>query len=407
MSEFAYRARDRRGGMVSGVLKGGSQDEILHTLRGQGMSVLSVSARGSTGPLARLQAIQVGPSKVTQKDIVYFTNQLSVMVDTGVPLPEALRAIVQQTTSPALRTVLSQVAEDVDNGESFSDSLGKHPKVFGTMVVSLIRAGEVSGNLGTMLTRVAEYLVEAQETRRQVVGAMIYPAFMMLMAITVVVVLMVVVLPRFTKIYGDKGAALPGPTRVLLAMSDFCMAYWIPLVVVTVAVVVGLVLTLRTEGGRRVADRVKLKMPVFGPVLRKFYMARAFRALGTMVNAGVPVLDALEIARATASNEAFAAVFDRAVERVREGETLADQFFCSDLIPVTMGQMIYAGESSGQLGSVMLKVSQFCDRDLKAGLKTMTNMLEPALIAFMGLFVGGVAVALLLPMFTINKVITQ
>ncbi|NIA21478.1 MAG: hypothetical protein GWP05_05825 [Anaerolineaceae bacterium] len=407
MPQFAYRAQDARGGMVSGVLTARDREELIHQLRMQGMTVQSVAVRAATGGLAKLASIQVGKPRVKSNDVVYFANQLAVMVETGVPLPEALQALSQQAQNPTFKEILSAVAADVDEGETFSDALHKHPKQFNPMFVSLVKAGESSGNLGGMLNNVADYLVEAEETRRQVKGAMAYPAFMAALAVVVVVVLMTFVLPRFTKIYANKDAVLPMPTRVLMGISNFCVAHWIAIVIAVVLLAVGLVLFMRRTVGKRFLHTLQIRLPIVKEVCLKLYMARAFRALGTMVSAGVPVIQALEIARETATNSHFAEIFDRAAERVTEGETLADQFFCTSLIPVTTSQMIFAGEKSGRLGQVLLKISGFCERDLKNAVKQMTTMLEPVLIGFMGIFVGGIAIALLLPMFNISKVLAK
>lgn len=404
MAQYAYRARDRRGGIISGVLSAPTQDDLTQQLRVQGMSVLSIVQRsGDGGLLGKLSSIQLGSPRVKQADIVLFANQLAVMVDTGVPLSEALDAIVQQTDNVTLRGVLGAVAEDVESGETFSGALEKYPKYFSTMFVSLVRAGEESGNLGAMLTDVAEYLVEAQETRRQIRGAMAYPAFMATLSVVVVVVLMTFVLPKFTKIYSQKGAVLPAPTKVLLAMSDFVTGHWIVLTGATAAAVFGTVVFLRRPAGKRFLDTVLIRAPIIGDVARKYSMSRSFRALGTMVAAGVPVMNSLEIARRTATNCHFEAIFTRAIEKVSEGETLSDQFFCTELIPVTTAQMVFAGEKSGRLGEVLLKVSAFANRDLKGAIKTMTTMLEPLMIAGMGLIVGGIAISLLMPMLTMSK----
>ena len=407
MLQFAYRARDARGSMVSGVLAAPDQKELVHQLRMQGMTVQSVALRATGGGLGGLAGIQIGKPRVKLNEVVYFANQLAVMIDTGVPLPEALEALSQQAQNPTFKEVLTSIAADVDGGEAFSDALQKHPKQFNAMFVSLVRAGESSGNLGGMLNSVADYLVEAQETRRQVLGALAYPIFMASLAVVVVIVLMAFVLPRFTKIYAHKEAVLPTPTLILMTISNFCTAHWILVVTSAVILVVGLLLFLRQDVGQRFLHTLQIRLPIVKEVCLKLYIARAFRALGTMVAAGVPVIQALEIARQTASNSHFVEIFDRAIEKVTGGETLADQFFCSSLIPVTTSQMIFAGEKSGRLGEVLLKISGFCERDLKNAVKKMTTMLEPALIAFMGIFVGGIAIALLLPMFNISRVLAK
>jgi type II secretory pathway component PulF len=383
------------------------QEDAVRRLRQQGLIVQSVSLRAGTGGLGALASIQIGKPRVKSGDVVYFANQLAIMVDTGVPLAEALESLGQQAPNPTFREVLMSVASDVEAGQALSEALEKHPKQFNRMFTSLVRAGESSGNLGMMLTSVADYLVEAEETRRRVKGAMTYPIFMAALAVVVVIVLMAFVLPRFTSIYDKKDAVLPTPTRILLGVSDFFTGNWLPLIVTAIVVTAGAIVFSRKPVGRRLLDTMKIRLPAVKEVCLKLYIARSFRALGTMVTAGVPVIEALEIARQTSTNVHFQEVFDRAVERVSQGETLSDQFFCTALIPITTSQMVFAGEKSGRLGDVLLKVCGFCDRDLKDSIKKMTSMLEPAMIAFMGLFVGGIALALLLPMFNIGRVLAK
>lgn len=407
MAQFAYRARDTRGGLASGVLVAGSQEDVVRQLRQEGKSVLSVVLRSAGGSLGWLGNIQIGRPRVKQSDVVHFATQLAVMVDSGVPIAEALDTLVQQTVNPTFQDILRQVARDVESGQPLSEALAKYPKQFNPMFVSLVRAGESSGHLGQMLNNVSDYLVESYETRRTIVGALTYPIFLLCLSVVVVVILMTVVLPKFTKIFASKHATLPLPTRVLMAMSDFVTGHWLPLLLGLVVLIGGAIIFLRSPAGRRLADLIKIRSPLLGGVCLKFYIARAFRALGTMIAAGVPVITALEIARRTAGNEQFRAVFDRAIDRVSEGETLADQFFCTDLIPVTTSQMVFAGEKAGRLGDVLIRVSGFCDRELKDAAKRMTTMIEPLLIAFMGVLVGGIAISLLLPLFTISRVITK
>jgi type IV pilus assembly protein PilC len=407
MAQFAYRARDSRGAATSGVMTASDQEDAIRRLRQQGLTVQSVSLRAETGGLGALTRIQIGKPRVKSSDVVYFANQLAVMIDTGVPLAEALESLGQQASNPTFRDILMSVAADVEAGQALSDALAKHPKQFNSMFVSLVRAGESSGNLGLMLTNVADYLVEAEETRRRIKGAMAYPMFMAGLAVVVVVVLMAFVLPRFTAIYNNKNAVLPAPTRILMAVSNFCTAHWLPLVITIVLVTAGAIVFFMQPVGRRLLDTLKIRLPAIRDICLKVYIARSFRALGTMITAGVPVIEALEIARQTATNVHFQEVFTRAVEKVSQGETLSDQFFCTSLIPITTSQMVFAGEKSGRLGAVLLKVCGFCDRDLKDSIKKMTTMLEPAMIAFMGLFVGGIAMALLLPMFNIGKILAK
>jgi type IV pilus assembly protein PilC len=407
MAEFAYRARDSRGGSISGVLSAPNQDELVRQLRQQGLAIMSVVLRSKGSALGELSKMQLGKPRVKQADVVHFANQLAVMVDTGVPLVESLETLAQQTGNPTFREIVQQVAADVQGGLAFSEAIEKHPKYFNNMFVSLVHAGESSGNLGAMLINVSDYLVESYETQRRIKGALAYPMFLMGLAVVVVVVLMTFVLPKFTKIYEDKGATLPLPTQILLNTSKFLTGHWLAILIVLAAATTAAVLFFRSPRGRRFWDTLKIRTPIIGGVCRKLYIARAFRALGTMVAAGVPVISALEIARRTAANSHFVEVFNRAIAKVSEGETLSDQFFCSNLIPVATAQMIFAGEKSGRLGEVLLRLSNFCDRELKDAIKSMTTMLEPLLIGIMGFFIGGIAIALLMPMLTISKVIAK
>lgn len=391
--------------MVSGVLAAQSEDDLQRLLRHQGMTILKVTLRGGSRLLDKLRSVQVGKPRVKPDDVVYFANQLSVMIETGVPLAEAIDSIVQQTTNETFRAVLADISSDVESGGTFSDALEKHKRYFNSMFVSLTRAGEASGNLGVMLSRVADDLVQAQETSKKVKGSLTYPIFMLSLSAVVIIVLMTVVLPKFKAIYGNRGASLPLPTTILMSSSNFVVNYWMILLPVLALAVGGLIFTGRTAWGRRAMDTLKIRLPIIGNVCRKLYIARSFRVLGIMVDAGVPVMEALQITRQAARNCHFEAVFSQAEGRVSEGEPLSDQFFATELVPVTMSQMICAGERSGRLGQTLMKVSGFCDREFKAAVKQMTTMLEPLLVGFMGIFIGGVAMALLLPMMTMSSVI--
>ncbi len=345
--------------------------------------------------------------RVKRQDVIFFATQLAVMVDTGVPLSEALDAIAEQTEHPTLKEIIEDLSEQVKGGVEFSAVLEKYPKLFDKLFVSLMRAAEASGTMGAMLQRVSEYMEQEMDTRRRVKGAMTYPLCMLGFCVLVVVGLLVFILPRFEKIYSGKGAVLPLPTRILLGMSNGLVDYW-PLVLGALALTVGgLVYYFRTPTGRMTLDWVRIHVPILGPMYRKSCMARSMRTMATMVTSGVSMLEGIEITGRVSGNHYYKQVWDRLSERVMQGATLSDELNRSDLVPPTIAQMVSAGERTGKLADVMNRIAGFCEADLKTAVKTVTSMIEPLMIIIMGLLVGGIALALLLPIFSISKVVAQ
>jgi len=342
--------------------------------------------------------------KVKQDDVVFFANQLAVMVDTGVPLSDALDAIAGSTEHNGLAAIVWDLSAQVKSGVEFSSALESHHKQFGELFISLMRASEASGTMGTMLQRCTEYMMQDRETRKQIKGAMIYPACMMGFCVLVVVGLLVFVLPRFEKIYSGKGAVLPLPTRMLLSASNGIVHYWMYILGGLAAVIAAAVAYFRSESGRRVGDRIKISTPIMGPMFRKAYMARGFRTMATMVSTGVAMLDGLEITAKVSANYFYSRIWRRVADSVEQGAALTQGMYDDPLIPRTISQMIDAGERTGKLDMVMDRVARFCEEDLKVAVKTVTSLIEPVMIIFMGLVVGGIAMALLLPIFNMSKV---
>lgn len=346
-------------------------------------------------------------SRVKRDDVIFFANQLAVMVDTGVPLSEALDSIAEHCPSPGMKALETEISEAVKNGTPLSEALGRHPKVFGGLFVALMRASEASGQMGAMLQRVSAYLHQERETVKKIKGAMIYPACMLAFCALVVTALLLFVLPRFATIYAAKGAVLPMPTRVLMGLSTGLASYW-PLVLAAVASAgAGLYYYARSPGGKIAMDRWRIDAPLLGRMYRKAYLARSLRTMATMVSTGVSMLDGLEISARVAGNHFYAKVWTDLAQGVKEGATLSEQLAQCKLIPPSVSQMISAGERSGRLGLVMNRVAEFCEEDLAVAVKTMTSMIEPLMIVVMGLIVGGIAMALLLPIFSISKVMTH
>jgi type IV pilus assembly protein PilC len=369
--------------------------------------------RGGRHPAPRLdgEAGEVSyvprPKKVKRDDVIFFANQLAVMVDTGVPLSEALDAILQQTEHPGMQYVVGDLSHQVKSGLEFSSALERHPKVFGALFVSLMRASEASGTMGQMLKRVSDYMKEERDIRKQVKGAMIYPVCMLTFCVLVVTGILIFVLPRFEKIYAGKGAALPAPTRLLLAMSNALVGNWPVVLVALAAAVAGIIWYARTAGGKRFFDTLRISVPVVGPMYRKAYLARSMRTMATMVSSGVNMLDGLAITAQVAGNLAYRRIWLQVAEHVKEGATLSEHLRTSPIVPYTVSQMIAAGERTGKLSIVMDRVAEFCESDLKSAVKAVTSIIEPLMIIVMGLLIGGIAMALLLPVFNVSRIMAK
>ncbi|MCE5327296.1 MAG: type II secretion system F family protein [Planctomycetaceae bacterium] len=396
MTTFAYQARDASGRGQQGSVNVASTSEAASRLRRDGKNLVDIApaAAGVRGHVKR-------------DDVIYFASQLAVMVDSGVSLDEALGCIARQHENPAFAAVLEDVWDKVQGGVEFSKALAEYPKIFDNLFVSLMRASEASGTMGQMLERAADYMQQERETRKRITGAMVYPACMLSFCVLVVIGLLVFILPRFEKIYSGKGALLPLPTRALLAMSAFIISYW-PFLIAGVGLAVGLIWWfVRTPGGRVFMDSLRINMPLLGRMYRKAYLARSLRTMATMVGTGVGVLEGLEIAAAIAGNSRYAKVWQDVAAAVQDGLPLSQPLQESDLVPGTIAQMVDAGERSGKLGMVMDRVAGFCEEELKVAIKSMTSLIEPIMIVVMGLIVGGVAMALLLPIFKLSKVVSH
>lgn len=376
-------------------------DEASRLLRKEGKTIVTLNEdRGSAADASTASRRHGG---VKRDDVILMATQLAVMVETGVPLSESLDAIAEQSTD-GMKAVMQDVAEAVRGGTEFSSALERHPKVFGKLFVAMMRASEASGTMGTMLQRVSDYLQQERDTIRKIKGAMTYPLCMLVFCMLVVVSVLVFILPRFDKIYADKGAALPLPTLVLLNLSKGIINHWPIILVALAGAVVGGIYYFRSRSGQILLDGLRINAPIIGPMFRKAYLARSLRTMSTMVTTGVSMLEGLGIAAQVAGNYYFARIWDDLAERVKEGCTLSDQLSTSKLVPRTVSQMISAGEKTGKLGTVMNRVAGFCEDDLNVAVKTVTSMIEPMMIIVMGLLVGGIAIALLLPVMSISKV---
>ncbi len=410
MPTYAYTARDADGTAVQGTLSADSVSDVSRMLRADGKYPVSVreasagraaAARGAADvPAAGAQGI-----KVKRDEVIQIATQLSIMIETGVTITEALECIALQSEKPRVRQLVEDLSRHVQDGGDFSSALARHPRSFPRLFVALIKASEKSGMLSKLLLRATAYLRDEADTIKRVRGALVYPGIMLAFAISTTIFLLAFVLPRFTAIYAAKAAALPMPTRILMAMSNFVVSHWLALLIGTVLAVLALIMYFRTPGGARMWHWVQLNAPLLGKMARKVHLARGLRMLGTMSGAGVPLSDSVLLTRDMCGNSYFRDLWSEVSEKIQGGRQLSEPLFDNPtLVPRSIAQMLASGEKSGKLGSVMEQVAGFSEAEMKEKIAEMTRYIEPIMIMVMGLIIGGVALALLLPVFTISKV---
>ncbi len=406
---YAYKARDSHGEIVSGTVTATSEGEVSSRLRAEGKYVLNISehALRSEPGLDEFQLRRNEMAKrVGREDVITFCQQLSVMLETGVPLSEALESFRTQIDKRELQEVVKSLQADIEGGEPFSTAMAKWPRVFPSMMISLMRASEASGTMSMMLGRIGQYLAKERRTARQVKGALGYPIFMMSIAVALTVFLMAFVLPRFASIYEMRSAALPTPTVILMGISSFITTQYLlygPILIGT-----GLLLAywVRKPSGRRFCDWCRLNTPIIGGMYRQLYITRFTRTMGTLLSAGVSLLDIIDICRGVTNNRYYDELWDEITRQVRDGNQLSDPMFESSLIPANVASMIASGERSSRLSEVMERIAEFSEEELETAIKQMTSYIEPIMILTMGVLVGGVALALLLPVFRMGSVMT-
>lgn len=396
---FAYQAKDPNGTLRTGEVDCDSVDAASMQLRQQGLYVLSLD------PL--LTNVSSRPSifakRVTRNDIVEFASQMAVMVDAGVPLSSALEGLAAQTDNATLKNMLDSIQQGVQGGDDLSTSLAKYPKHFDRAFVNLVRASEASGTLGPMLERIATQNRTDADTRGRIKGALIYPAAMMTMCVGVIIFLLTYVFPKLMPMFAGREKDIPGPTKFLLAVSTSMTTYW-PFYVAGALGLVGFgVFLLQQRNGRIMLDWMKIYLPPFGGLCRKVALSRSLRTLSTTLNAGVPMLEALQLSAGVCNNHFYESCWNDVSDKVTTGRQVHEALQTHTLFPKMMIQMIASGEKSGRLGKVLEKVSDYLDRDVANAVKTVTSLLEPLIITVLGSAIGGIAIAMLLPIFKLSS----
>jgi type IV pilus assembly protein PilC len=414
MGTFTYVARDSTGQRTKGQLSAASRTEAARQLRAEGKFVVEIEERSASAPAGTSAAGRgtgaarsTGSGRVRAEDLIMVTTQLALMVDSGVPVAEALDGILRNLPPGGLRRVLGEVLHRVESGEPLSTALSVHPRVFGAFFVNLIRAAEMSGQLPRTLYRIAAHLATQRRIAMKVRQALMYPAFLALMALGAVIFMMTFLLPKFTPIYAGREELLPLPTKIVVGVSN-ALVHWWPIWVASAAVVVtAIILHLRTPAGRRHWDWLKLNLPIVGGMGHKAMITRSLHTLGLLIDSGVPMLDSVAITRRVVGNWYFERFWDNVGSELERGRQLSEPLFASPLFPRPLTQTIEAGERSGKLGSVLQKVSEWLETDLLERIGTATRLIEPLMILIIGSIVGGIAAAMLLPIFSFARTMSH
>jgi len=390
MATFTYTARAFNGELRTATIDASSRDDVISQLRKQRLSVVKIDQGGSA---------KIGRGSIKTRDVVIFTRQFSTMINSGLPLVQALTILSEQTDNKALAEVTKKVVFDVESGNTVADALSKHPRAFTNLYVNMVAAGEAGGILDTILMRLATFLEKNDALVRKVKGAMIYPTVIMRVAAIAVVVLLIFVIPVFEGMFASVGLALPLPTRIVIGASRFLKSYWWMVLAIGVAAGYFGRKYYATSNGKLNIDRLMLKMPVLGDVLRKSAVSRFTRTLGTLISSGVSILEGLEITAKTAGNRVIQDAIMDSRASIAGGDTIAQPLQKSKVFPPMVISMIAVGEQTGGLDEMLSKIADFYDEEVDAAVSNLLSLLEPIMIVFLGVVVGGMVVAMYLPIF--------
>ena len=426
MPNFQYKALDSKGEETIGSISAANESEAVQQIRALNLHPTQIAEEGkgkitkSKTP-AKGKAAKGKPSvkgttggRIKAKNLMIFTRQLATLIDSGLPLLRSLTVLAKQEPNPVLKGTINTLADSVQGGSTFSESLAQHPKIFNKLYVNMVKAGELGGVLEIVLNRLAEYQEKAQKLKNKIVSAMVYPVIVMFIAVAILIFLMIFIVPKFKEMFAEMGdESLPMISRIVFGMSEFMLAR--PLVVpnaVFLFIFVGFLIFMfkvwsNTKGGRISVDNAKLKMPIIGDIQRKSAVSRFARTLGTLVTSGVPILQALNITRDTAGNVIISKAIDKVHEAVKEGESIVTPLQASGVFPDMVISMVDVGEETGQLPEMLLKVADVYDDEVDNAVTALTSILEPIMIVFLALVVGSVVFALFLPLIKVISTMGQ
>lgn len=402
MPAYKWVAETKKGKTIKGELEAANEKMAQLQLKRRNLTVKKIKPK----PKDLFENVSFLQPAVKKKDIVIFTRQFSTMIDAGLPLIQGLKILAEQSTNITFKRALKEIVRDVEGGSSLGEAMGKHPKIFDRLFVNLISAGEVGGILDTILQRLASHIEKAEKLKSRIKGAMTYPLIVIAIAVMVISVILIFVIPVFEEMFAGAGSALPIPTQIVVGMSRFLKGNF--LYIIGALVVIGFVFRQyrKTKRGRKQTDAISLKLPIFGMLLKKVAVARFTRTLGTMISSGVPILDALEVVAGTSGNVILEEVILDVRSSIAEGQTISEPLSESDIFPGMVVQMISVGEATGALDAMLEKIADFYDEEVDVAVDALTTMLEPLLMVFLGGAIGGMVVAMYLPIFKMAAAMT-
>jgi len=396
MPAYKWEARTKNGQVKKGEMEADNEAAVNDFLRRQQMTPVKVKAKPKD-----IKLFGGGKGKkVTQKDIVIFVRQFATMIDAGLPLVQCLDILGSQQPNPTFKKVITQVKDDVEGGSTFADALKKHPKVFDTLFVNLVAAGEIGGILDTILNRLAEYIEKTEKLKSKVKSAMVYPVSIVIVAIVITAGLLLFVIPIFEKMFSDMGGTLPLPTQIVINMSNFLAAYWYAVFGGMFGAVYAFKKYYATKKGRATCDRLFLKLPVAGDLIRKNSVTKFCSTMGTMLSSGVPILDALDITSKTAGNVVIEEALIETRTAISEGKTIVEPLEKTKVFPSMVVQMIAVGEATGAMDAMLNKIAEFYNDEVDTAVDGLTALMEPAIMVVLGGLVGGLIIAMYLPIFS-------
>ena len=404
MANFGYTAKDKLGKNVKGEIEASDRAKALALLRERDLLVLKLDEKKTGG--FSLSSIKFGgQEKIPLDELVIFTRQMATLTAAGITIVTSLDTLAEQAQSPVFKKAIIDAKDSVNTGSSLSEALDKHRSIFSDFFINMVRAGESGGMLDDVLERVATYLEKTNNLQRKIKSAMMYPTAVTGMAVGISALMILKIIPVFKDIFSGFGAKLPGPTQFLIDVSDVSRKYFGVFIIVGILVFVVLKWYLSTEKGTWQMDEIKLKVPVFGPLQKKVSISKFSRTLSTLVKSGVPILQALEIVSKTAGNVVVEATIIKVMENVKEGESISEPMERSGIFPPLVTRMIAVGEKTGELEKMLTKIADFFDEQVDVMVDSLTSLLEPLIIAFLGIVIGGIVICMFLPIFKMSEIV--
>jgi len=406
MAVFVWEGKTAQGKTLKGEMEAQNAQTVFARLRSQRIQPIPARVREKGKGLEREITIPGFRETIKPRDVMIFTRQFATMIDAGLPIVQGLDILTQQTENKTFRNTIRAIKQDVEGGATLAESLRKHPKAFDDLYVNMVAAGEVGGVLNTILNRIAHFIEKAAKLKRKVKGAMIYPCTIIVVAVAVVTILLLYVIPVFAELYGSRGKALPLPTQITINVSNWFRAYFFVVFGIVIAAGVGIRLYYQTDNGRLMIDRLTLRLPVLGDLIRKVAVARFAQNMSVLLSSGVPILDGLAITAKTAGNKVVEQAVMKCRVSISQGKTIAEPLAESKVFPPMVCQMVAVGENTGALDSLLKKVAEFYEEEVDDAVANLTALMEPLIMIVLGVILGGLVISMYLPIFQLGAVIS-